>query len=118
VLRGRVKGGDLQPPDRQKHLARCSAERVGRRGEVRHVDPAVALDRRPSRARDAQERRAGLACSLDRMLGHARGERMGGVEQRVERTRAQKGPEARHTAEAAHAMRHVGRLHLRGAARE
>ncbi len=106
VLRRGIEGLCLLPADGEEDAARVFPERcdgVGRRGDAR---PAVAVRFVPAMPLQSQKRNAGFKACGAGIGGNLPGEGMRGVDQEIDRLRAEIIDEARHTAEAAAAHRH------------
>ena len=106
MLRRGAERRQLLPPDGQQHAARRGAERVAPPASMSATGrPAVARLGAPGgRVRRSSGRRRGAAAATA-LRRDLRGERMGGVDQRVDRVRAQIGGKPVGAAEAADAVR-------------
>lgn len=106
VLRRGVEGLGLLPADGEEDAARVFSEcrdGVGHRGDAR---PAVAVRFVPAATFQSQKRNAGLTACGAGIGGNLPGEGMRGVDQEIDRLRAEIIDEAGHAAEAAAAHGH------------
>ncbi len=84
MLRRAREGGELRTSLRQEHPAGLGTQRLRRRHHRPDLDPAVAALPRPRRAGEDEPRDARRLARLSRVARHARGERVGGVDHRVD----------------------------------
>ncbi len=91
--------------DGQQHVKRRFAERPYGGRHVGDPGPSIARDRLPFRPVDAKQRDAGQHGGLAGVDGHARGERVRGIDQGADPLGAQIGCQAGATAEPADAPR-------------
>lgn len=106
VLRRGIEGLGLLPADGEEDAARVFSERCDsacHRGDAR---PAVTVRFVPAMPLQSQKRNAGLTACGAGIGGNLPGEGMCGVDQEIDRLRAEIIDEARHAAEAAAAHRH------------
>jgi hypothetical protein len=108
------EGGELQPALREEHCPLPSPESIDRVLDCRDLDPAIACLACPGRACKDDERRVRRPAGGNRVVGHARSERMGRVDNSADPLAHQERDEAFGPPEAADALgnwrsRRIGR---------
>ena len=83
VLRGVVERRKLVAPKCNKNAARCCAKRAHGLTYVAYFGPSVASGCDPRRSPQHQQRNAGLAGSLDGIVGYHTGVWVGGIDQKI-----------------------------------
>jgi hypothetical protein len=119
MMRGSRESGELQPALGEKNCSWDCAESVDGLLDCRDLDPAIAGLACPGETGEDHERRTARPAGCDGVGGHARGERMGRVDDGVDALAGEKRSQPLSAAEAADALgnwrlRRMGRRPRKG----
>lgn len=106
VLRRGVEGLGLLPADGKEHATRAIPQRGNGIGHRSNARPAIAVRLVPAKPFQPEKRNAGLVTGGTSICGNLPGEGMRGVDQKLDRLRAEIIDKAGNTAKAAAAHRH------------